>query len=101
MDLHPDKLVGVTRSVLNRPKRPRPSVEHAASSAVQKRASTALPKPARDKQPGQLIESLAFALHDNHRQGYFDRMARPLGGPATYGNRPKRRPEGRPTTTNT
>lgn len=76
MPLHPDKLVGVTRAIQNRPRRPRPSIAVAAQRVASGRDRKYLTgKPPVQGEPG-LLENLAYQLRQEHEERHVNRIAR-------------------------
>lgn len=73
-NLHPDKLVAVTRAIQSRPTKPKPSTEQAAISTVASKPIT--PKKTSAEGGGNLMEELAFRVRDLHWDGHMNRMAR-------------------------
>lgn len=73
--LHPDKLVGLTRAILSRPRQPRPSINVAAQRVAGGAQRQYLGKPSIKREPG-LIENLAFQLRADHEERHLNRIAR-------------------------
>lgn len=74
-ELHPDKLVGVTRAINTRPTRPARTAEQAAM-AVAGRPRPITPPKEPQPAPESLLANLAYALREQHQERHLDRLAR-------------------------